>query len=62
MNGLLPAATLRAEPPSQVGGATGVIARLAFILGTVPLCSYARVPRMQGVAFASSLASTEGAA
>ena len=36
-----------------------VIAGLALVLGMVPLCSYARVQCLQGVAFASSLPSTK---
>ena len=59
IDGLLPAATLRAGPPSQVGGAYSVIAGLACVLGIVPLCSYVRVQRLQGVASACSLSSTE---
>ena len=31
---------------------------MALILGIVPLCSYVKVQRLQGVAFASSLPST----
>ena len=59
MDGLLPAATLRAAPPSHIVGASSVVAELAFILAMVPFCSYARVKRLQGVAFARSLPSTE---
>ena len=49
---------LRADPPSQVGGAESVVTGLALILGIVPLCSYLRVQLLQGVAFASSVPST----
>ena len=54
MDGLLPAAVLRAEPPGQMRRA-----RLALVLCIVPLCSYAWVQRLQGVASASSMSSTE---
>ena len=59
MNALLPAATLRAEPPCQAVGACSVVARLAFILALIPLCGYARAQRLKGVAFASGLPNTE---
>ena len=39
--------------------ASSVIARLALVPGKVPLCSYGRVQRLQGVAFARSLPSTD---
>ena len=58
MDGLPPAATLRAEPPSQVGGGSSVVTGMALVLSIVPLCSYVRVQRLQRVAFASSVAST----
>ena len=50
INALLPAATLRAEPPCQAVGACSVVAGLAFILALIPLCGYARAQRLQGVA------------
>ena len=50
---------LRAEPPGQVAGARGVVAGLAFTLGLVPLCGYARVLCLKAVALAGSLPSTE---
>ena len=59
MDGLLPAATLRAEPPGQMPRASSVVAELAFVLALIPLCGYARAQRLKGVAFASGLASTE---
>ena len=59
MDGLLPTATLRAEPPCQVARASSVVAGLVFVLGIVPLCSYVRVQRLQGVAFASIPPSTK---
>ena len=62
MDGLLPAATLRAGPPSHAARASSVIAGLTWVLVMIPLCSYARIERLQGVAFARSMASTEGAA
>ena len=46
MDGLLPAATLRAEPPGQMR-AGSVVTRLALAPGIVPLCSYVRVQRLQ---------------
>ena len=49
---------LRAVPPSQVGGASSVVAGLTLVLGMVPLCSYVRVQRLKGIALASSLPST----
>ena len=58
MDGLLPAAMLRADPPSQVGGGSSVVTGITFILGIVPLCSCVRVQLMQRVAFASSVPST----
>ena len=36
-----------------------MVAGLACVPGMVPFCSYARVVRLQGVACASSLPSTE---
>ena len=59
IDSLLPAASLRAEPPSQVGRASCVLAGLALVLGMVPLCSYPGAQRLQGVALASSMPSTE---
>ena len=59
-DGLLPNAMLRAGPPGQVSAASGVVTRLALVLAVVPLCSCFRVDRLQGVASASSLPSTEG--
>ena len=59
---LLPAAMLRGRPPSHKVRASSVVGWLTFILGIVPLCSYGRVQGVQGVAFASSLPSTEGTA
>ena len=53
MDGLLPAATLRAELPCQVARASSIVAGLALVLGMVPLCSYVRVRCLQGVAPAS---------
>ena len=47
------------KPPSHAVRAGSVVAGLAFILGMVPLCSYARVQRLQGVVLASSLRSTD---
>ena len=35
-----------------------MLAELAFILGMVPLCSYVRVERLQGITLANSLPST----
>ena len=58
MDGLLPAAMLRADPPSQVAGAKSVVTGLALILDIVPFCSYVRVQLLQGVAFAGSVPST----
>ena len=58
MDGLLPAATLRAGPPGHVMRASSVVAGLAFTLPMVPVYGYARVERLQGVAFTSSLPST----
>ena len=52
----------RAGPPSHRMGASCVIARLALVLALIPFCSYGRVQRLQRVAFASSLPSTEGTA
>ena len=62
MNGLLPAETLRATPPRQMRRAGSVVIGLIFILAVVPLCSNVRVHRLQRVAFANSLPSTERAA
>ena len=59
MNGLLPAALLMASPPSQMRRASSVVAELALVLGMIPLCSYVRVERLQGVAFASILPNTK---
>ena len=39
-----------------------MIARLALVLALIPFCSYGRVQRLKGVAFASSLPGTEGTA
>ena len=39
-----------------------MVARLAFVLAMIPLCSYASMERLQGVALTSSLPSTTGAA
>ena len=55
---LLPAGALRCGPPSHKIGAGSVIARLAWVLALIPLFSYGRVQRLQGVALASSLPST----
>ena len=60
--GLLPAATLRAGPPSPVAGVSSVVAGLPLVPVMVPLCSYVRVERLQGVASACSLPNTEGTA
>ena len=43
-------------------GAGSVVAGLVLILTVVPFCSYVRVERLQRVASASSLSSTEGTA
>ena len=59
MDGLLPAATLRPGPPGQVGGASSVVAGLAVVLAVIPICSCVWVGRLQGVAFASSMPTTE---
>lgn len=62
VDGLLPTATLRAGPPSQVKRSSSVIVRPALVFTVVPVCSCARVKRLKGVAFAGSPASTEGTA
>ena len=62
MDDLLPAATLRADPPDQIPGVSRVVTGLTFVLAMVPLYRYARVECLQGVAFACSLPSTEWAA
>ena len=46
-------------PPCQMIGVGSVVAGLATVLSMVPLCSYARVECLQGVAFASSHPNTE---
>ena len=62
MGGLLPAASLRAGPSSDVVRASNVIPKVTLVLAMIPLCSYARVECLQGVASARSMPSTNGAA
>ena len=59
VNALPPAATLWADPPSKVGRASSVLTGLTSVLDMIPFCSGARAERLQGVAFASSMPSTE---
>ena len=62
MDNLLPAATLRAGPPSKVTRASNIVLGLFCVLAKIPLCSYVRVKRLQGIALASNLSCTDGAA
>ena len=62
IDGLLPAVTLRAGPPSDVAGASRVVAWLALVFAVVPLCSYVRIERLQRVATAHIPPRTEGTA
>ena len=57
LSSLSPAVTLRAGPPSHVLRASSVIAGLTLVLAVIPLRSYARVERLQGIALADSMAS-----